>query len=56
MQFIDDVRYAMRQFAHAPGFTATAVLTLVAGDRRDHGNLHPGARRFVEVATGGQAQ
>src|SRR6266403_981285 len=26
MQFIDDVRYAMRQFAHAPGFTGTAVL------------------------------
>ncbi len=28
MQFMDDVRYALRQFAHAPGFTATAVLTL----------------------------
>lgn len=31
MQFIDDVRYAMRQFAHAPGFTATAVVTLALG-------------------------
>ena len=31
MHILDDVRYAMRQFAHASGFTATAVLTLALG-------------------------
>jgi len=31
MQVLDDVRYATRQFLHAPGFTATAVLTLSLG-------------------------
>ena len=31
MQILDNVRYAIRQFAHAPGFTTTAVLTLALG-------------------------
>jgi predicted permease len=31
MQVVDDVRYAIRQFARVPGFTATAVLTLALG-------------------------
>ena len=31
MRFVEDVRYGMRQFAQAPGFTATVVLTLALG-------------------------
>jgi predicted permease len=31
MQLTEDIRYGLRQFANAPGFTATVVLTLALG-------------------------
>jgi hypothetical protein len=40
----------------APGFTATAVLTLCVGECRYHRDFHPAARGDAEVAARGQAE
>ena len=55
MQFVEDVRYAMRQFKHAPGFTATAVLTLALGIGATT-SIFTRACRIAEIAASGQAE
>ena len=56
MQFVEDVRYAMRQFKHAPGFTATAVLTLALGIGATTSIFTSRACRIAEIAASGQAE
>ena len=42
-----DLAYALRSMRKAPGFTAVAMLSLGAGDRRQHRDLQPGQRADV---------
>ena len=52
----EDVRYALRQFAAAPGFTADGRIDARLGNWSDYGDLHSCACGVAEVLARSQAE